>query len=96
MLDAKPVRRQLRGGEDVAQIVLDLGDRSAQRRQMLALLQRLAQLRLHRREHALGLADLVGARARLDDALRIVGPLLKAHHRLRHALHRPHEEDSRS
>ena len=58
---------------------------------MLALLQRLAQLRLHCRKHALGLTDLVAPKARDDDPLRVVRFLLKAHHRLRHVLHRPHD-----
>ena len=55
----KPVGHQPRGRQDVAQIVIDLGDGGAERGEPLLLAQGLAHRLLHRRQLALGQADLV-------------------------------------
>ena len=57
----QPVGKQLRRGQQVAQIVIDLGHRKAERGEPALLVQHRGELGLHGRELALGGADLVGA-----------------------------------
>ena len=60
-LAVEPVGDQPRRRQDVAQIVVDLGHRGAERGEPGALPERLAHGLLHRRQLALGDADLVAA-----------------------------------
>ena len=75
------VGEQLRVGQHVAQVVVDLADREAERGQPVLLLQRLRQLPLHVRQLALGGADLVAPRA-IGTMMRLVssGFRLKLQH----------------
>ena len=57
----QPLGEQLRGGEQVAQVVVDLGDREPERGEMALLLQHRGEIALHGGELALGGADLVAA-----------------------------------
>ena len=56
---AQPVGDQLRRGQDVAHVVVDLGDGEAEIGQMLLFAEDALQLPLHAGELALGDADLV-------------------------------------
>ena len=82
----------LGAGQHVAQVVVDLGHRLAQRRQPGARPQRLAQVGLHAVQLGLGAADLVAAPGRLDVGGRIVRVGPEPLHRLGDPLHRPHQE----
>ncbi len=62
------VGNELSRGQHVAQVVADLAHRQAQGSQAALLLQEIGKLVLHVGELALGDADLVAARARLNDA----------------------------
>ena len=64
------VRQQLRGGQQVAQIVVDLRHREAERGEPALLMQHRHQVALHVGQFALGDADLVAALARHDDPRR--------------------------
>ena len=57
----KLVGEQLRRGEQIAQVVIDLGHRQAERRQPVLLLQHRGELALHGGKLPLGRADLVAA-----------------------------------
>ena len=58
----EPVGEQLRRGQQIAQIVIDLGHREPERREPALLMQHRGELDLHGGKLALGGADLVGAR----------------------------------
>ena len=90
---AQPVRNQMRGGEHIAQVMTDLGDRGTQRRQMGLLAKRRSEILLHRREFALGGADLVAAIAGLDHAGGAFRGLAEGHHGGGDAAHRQHQKD---
>ena len=80
------------GGEDIAQIVIDLAHRGAEIGEPAALIERMAQFFLHARELALGNADLVAALRGNEDPLgvgRVPGEL---HHRAGDAAHRAHQQ----
>ena len=62
------VGNELRRGQDVAQIVVDARHRHAELGEALALAELVGERALHRRQRALGAADLVAAVARDDDA----------------------------
>ena len=64
------VGEKLRGGEQIAQVVIDLGHRQAERRQPVLLMQHGGELALHGGKLVLGGADLVGAAGIGDDARR--------------------------
>ena len=86
------VRHQARGGQDVAQVVADLGDAGAERGQAGALPQGAAQALLHLGQLALGDADLVAARRGLDDARGVLGIVAEPGHGLGDAAHGPDHE----
>ena len=71
---AQAIGHELRRGQDVAHVVIDLGDREAKIGQMLLFAERLAQMLLHAGEFPLGNADLVGAILGHHDAAGIVRP----------------------
>ena len=58
----EPVGEQLRRGEQIAQIVIDLRHREPEAGEPVLLMQHRGELDLHGRELALGGADLVVAR----------------------------------
>src|SRR5262249_28158610 len=72
------VCHQLGRGQDVAEIVVDLGDGGAERGQARLLLQGGAQLRLHVRKLMLGDTELVGARRGRQRARQILRVLAEA------------------
>ncbi len=88
------VRQQLRGRQQVAQIVVDLRDRKAKRGEPALLMQHRHQIALHVGQFALGDADLVAALARHDDPRRAFGILVKADQARGQPPHRPHEQDN--
>jgi hypothetical protein len=89
----QPFRGDLGAGEDIAQIVLDLGDRQSQRGQPGFLLQKAVKLALHGGELALGGADFVAARGGLQDARRVFRIVAEMDHGGGDALHRPHQDE---
>jgi hypothetical protein len=88
----KLVRQQLRRGQKIAQVVIDLRDRKAERREMAFLMQHRDKVALHVRQFALRHADFVGALRRLDDARGAFRILVKRHEICGDAPHRPHEQ----
>ncbi len=82
---------ELGAGQDIAQVMIDLGDRPAERRQPFALLESLADIILHRGQRDLGLADLVAAAGRANGLGGIFRVALKPRHRRRQPPHRAHE-----
>ena len=86
------VGQQLRGRQQVAQIVIDLGDRKAKRCEPALLMQHRHQIALHVAEFALGDADLVAALARHDDMRRAFGVFVEADEIRGQPPHRPHEQ----
>ena len=89
---AQPVRDQLRVGQHVAQVVVDLADGEPERGEPALLLQGLRQLLLHVRELALGGADLVLALRGHDDAAGVLRVLAEAQHVAGNAHHRLHQQ----
>ena len=87
----QPIGEQLRRGEQVAQIVVDLGDRKAEGGQPVLLRQHRSQIELHRCQLALGGADLVLPPRRHDDARRTLGRLMERRHVGGEPPQRPHE-----
>ena len=71
----QPVGHQLCGGEDVAHVMIDLGDGKAEIGEPFLAFQRALQLFLHGGKFALGDAELVVAIARGDHRIGIVGML---------------------
>ena len=86
------VGQQLRGGEQVAQIVVDLGDGKAERGEPALLMQHGNEVALHVGQFALGDADLVAALARHDDARRTLRVFVEADQIRGQPPHRPHEQ----
>ncbi len=82
----------MRGRQQVAQIVVDLGHREPKRREAGLLLQQCAEVALHVRELALGGADLVRPARRDDDARRILRLGAERHHVCGDPVQRPHEQ----
>ena len=83
---------QLRRRQDVAQVVIDLGDGETERRQPPLLLQHRGKIALHGVKLVLRHADLVVAAARPDPARGILRVVAKRHHVGGDAPHRPHQE----
>ena len=88
----QPLGEQLRRGQQVAQVVVDLRHRKAERGEMALLLQHRGEVALHGGELALGRADLVAAVRRRNDARGILRVGAERHHVGGHAPHRPHEQ----
>ena len=86
------VRQQLRRRQQIAQIVVDLGDREAERGEPALLMQHRHQVALHVGQFALGDADLVAALARHDDPRRAFGVFVEADQARGQPPHRPHEQ----
>ena len=86
------VGNQLRGREDVAEVMVDLADGGAERGQVVLLAQRGAQPRLHVGQLALGDPDLVAARGSGDRARRILRIVAELDHALGDAPHRAHQQ----
>ena len=86
------VRQQLRGRQQIAQIVVDLGDREAERGEPALLMQHRHQVALHVGQFALGDADLVAALARHDDPRRAFRVFVEADQARGQPPHRPHEQ----
>ena len=74
------IGKELRGGKQVAQIVIDLRHREPERREPALLMQHRGEVALHGGELALGGADFVGAAGRRDDARRIFRVGAERHH----------------
>ncbi len=89
----QPFGEELRGREQVAQVVVDLGDREPERREMVLLLQQRGEIELHGGERTLGGADLVVAVGRRDDAGGVLRILAEGHHVGGHAPHRTHQQE---
>ena len=87
-----PVGKKLRRGQDIAQIMADLGHRPAKLGQTLFLLQGVGQLGLEGLERLFGLAQLGHAGFRLNDPAGIFGGGGIALHELDHALDRAHQQ----
>jgi hypothetical protein len=88
----EPVGEQLRRGQHVAQVVVDLRHREAERGEMALLLQHRGEVALHRAELALRDADLVVAPGRHDHARRIFRRVAERHHVGGQPVHRVHEQ----
>ena len=88
----KLVGEKLRRGQQIAQIVIDLGDGEAEGGEPALLMQHRHQVALHVRQFALGNADLVAALARHDDPRRTLGIFVEADQARRQPAHRAHEE----
>ena len=88
----EPVGEQLRGREQVAQVVVDLRHREAQRREPGLLLQQCSELALHIGKLALGGADLVLPAGGGDDARGIFRIGAEPHHVGGDPVQRPHEQ----
>ena len=89
----EPVGEKHRAGQEVAQIVVDLADRGAERGETGLLRERGAQVLLHPAELVLHQADLVAApRDRQVDA-GILRPVAKRDHALRDPPQRPHDDE---
>ncbi len=86
------VRQQLRGRQEIAQIVVDLRHRKAKRGEPALLMQHRHQVALHVGQFALGDADLVAALAGHDDPRRAFRILVEADQVRGQAPHRPHEQ----
>jgi hypothetical protein len=78
--------------EDVAEVVVDLGDGGAEGGQARLLLERRAQLGLHVRQLVLGDAQLVGAGRGRQRARQVLRVLSEGHHALGHAPHGAHQQ----
>ena len=89
---ARRSENKLRRGQQVAQIMIDLGHREAERGEPVLLMQHRGELGLHGRELALGDADLVGAAGRHDDAVGVFRIGAERHHVAGDPAHRPHEQ----
>jgi len=87
----QPVGDEARRRQDVAQIVVDLGHRSAERRQPRTLPERLAHRFLKHSQFALGDTDLVLSSARRDHPRGILRISAKIHHAGGDPPHRPHQ-----
>ena len=70
----------------------DLRDRGPEAGEPLLLLERRGQLHLEILQRRLGLADLLGAAPRRDDAARVLGVLAVARHRVDHPVDRADDE----
>ena len=88
---AEAIGEQLRRGQHVAEVVIDLGDGEAEIGQMALLAERPLQVALHGGEMLLGDADLVAAPARLDDPRGVLRRLGEGDHVLGQPPHRAHE-----
>ena len=86
------VGQQLRGRQQVAQIMVDLGDREAKGGEPALLMQHRHQVALHVAQFALGHADLVAALAGHDDPRRTFRILVKGDQARGQPPHRPHEQ----
>ncbi len=86
------VGQQHRRGEDVAEVVVDLADRRPQRREPLALPQRVAHAPLHTAHLALDDAEFVAAGGVADERVGVVRILAKGHHRGRELTQRPDDD----
>ena len=82
----------MRGREQVAQVVVDLRHREAERREAGLLLQQRAELALHVAELALGGADLVLPAGGDDDARGILRVVAERRHVGGDPVQRPHEQ----
>ena len=89
----KLIRQQLRGGEQVAQIVIDLRNCETERGEPALLMQHGHEIALHVCELALSNTDLVGARARHDDARNALGIFVEADKAGCQATHRPDKQE---
>ena len=85
------IRDQLRGAQDVAQVMIDARNRHAEFGQPLALRQLMGERPLHDGERRLGAADLVSPPGRRDHPRRVLGTLAEGDdvgrepaHRLKH------------
>ena len=87
------IRQQLRGRQQVAQIVVDLRDRKAERGEPALLMQHRHQVALHVGQFALGDADLVAALAGHDDPRRAFGIFVETDQARGQPPHRPHEQE---
>ena len=74
------VGQELRVGEQVSQIVIDLAHGEAEGGEAAPLIEQMVQLGLHVRQLALCRADLVLALGRRDDAARVLGALAETLH----------------
>ena len=88
----QPLGEQLRRGQQVAQVVVDLRHRQPERGEMVLLLQHRGDVELHGGQLALGGADLVEAVRRRDNARGIFRVGAERHHVGGHAPHRPHQQ----
>jgi hypothetical protein len=86
------VRQQLRRGQQVAQVVVDLGYRQAEGGEPALLMQHRHQVALHVAQFALGDADLVAALARHDDVGRTLRIFVESDQTRGQPPHRPHEQ----
>ena len=89
---AEAVGEELRRGEHVAEVVVDLRDGEAEIGEVALLAQRPLEVALHGGEMLLGDADLVAAAARDDDAGRVLRRLGEGDHVLGQTAHRPDEQ----
>jgi len=87
----EPVGEQLRRGQQVAQVVIDLGNGEAEAGEPALLMQHGGELALHGGELALGDADLVRTRRRHDGAFVVLRIGAECDHVGGDAPHRPHE-----
>jgi hypothetical protein len=83
------VRHELRGGEDIAHVVIDLGHRQAEIGKAFTAFQRLLKLSLHGRQFALGNSEFVIAFAREDHGVRVVRTHRELQHTVGHPADRP-------
>ena len=86
------VGEELGGGEDVAEIVADLGDGGAKLGEALFLFKGARELYLHRGERHLGVADFGDAGGWSEDGAGVFGMGGIALHIADHAPDRFHEE----
>ena len=87
-----PVGEKLRRGQDVAQVMADLGHRATELRQPFLLPQRVGQLLLQRLQRDLGLAQFGHRGGWLDHPPRILGRLGIGRHVVHHPLDRHHQQ----
>ena len=88
----KLVGEKLRRGQQVAQIVIDLGDREAERGEPALLMQHGGELALHGGELFFRPPDFVAASRFADDARRIFRVGAERDHVAGDARHRPHQQ----
>ena len=80
---AEPVGEELRRGEHVPEVVIDLRHREAEIGEVTLLGERRLEVALHAGEMLLGDADLVAPAARHDDPARVLGRRGEGDHVLR-------------